>query len=203
MHSIIWLKIYNSTCEDNSSYGWIPTLFTVIIQPFNKGLTDDTFHIKCACLIVSLSGLSCCASLRTRGRFDPSVRKHATSQAIYLPWHSAFVSAPCSESHPLLRLSVYMAVYCGLAREKQRKTAAQMKQKQQITQSITQWQCAYLKCCQYGGVHVAESKMLITSRHFWENYITCTRCEHLSSSDIIKKYSTSYKTFLNWKHSQF
>lgn len=111
--------------------------------------------------------------------------------------------SPCSESHPLLRLSVYMAVYCGLAREKQRKTAAQMKQKQQITQSITQWQCAYLKCCQYSGVHVAESKMLITSRHFWENYITCTRCEHLSSSDIIKKYSTSYNTFLNWKHSQF
>ncbi len=66
--------------------------------------------------------------------------------------------SPCSESHPLLRLSVYMAVYCGLAREKQRKTAVQMKQKQQITQSITQWQCAYLKCCQH--VCEAESKML-------------------------------------------
>lgn len=80
-------------------------------------------------LRISLSSLACLASLRVRGRFDPSARKHATSQAIYLPWHSAFVLVP-----PLRAILCYAWLFTRLfivdQLEENSKTAAQIKQKQ-------------------------------------------------------------------------
>lgn len=79
------------------------------------------------CMSKDQPGLACSVSLRARGRLDPSVRKHATSQDIYLPWHSAFVSV-------LRAILGYACLFTRLfivdQQEETRKTAAQIKQKQ-------------------------------------------------------------------------
>lgn len=73
--------------------------------------------------------MSCFMYLRARGRFDPSARKQATSQAIYLPWHSVFVLVP-----PLRAILCYACLFTRLfivdQLEENSKTAAQIKQKQ-------------------------------------------------------------------------